>query len=170
MTVRQADLLMGIATALLSLGLMFKANELPIGYVVGEGPAAGAFPFWLGAGMLACSAWTLLRWFRRSSPTARSDEPFMDRQAISLFVLTAGSLGVAIALVHVIGMYGAVPLFLAFYMRVVGGHRWRLVLPISLLVPVVMFGFFEIALTITLPKGLPALEELYYPLYDLIYG
>ena len=170
MTTRQAELLMGIVTALLSLGLMMKAYELPVGYIKGEGPAAGAFPFWLGVGMLLCSLWTLLRWYLRTSAPSRSSEPFMDRQAITMFAVTAGSLGVMIALVHVIGVYGAVPAFLIFYMRVVGNHRWWVVLLIALASPVVMFMFFEVALTITLPKGVRALEELYYPLFDLVYG
>ncbi len=169
MTTRQAELLMGIVTALLSLGLMIKAYELPIGYIEGDGPAAGAFPFWLGAGMLSCSIWTLVRWYRRSSAPSRSAELFMDRQVLVLVGITAVSLAVMIALVSVIGMYGAVLLYLVFYLRVVGRHGWPLVLAISLSSPIVMFVFFEILLTITLPKGLSRFEELYYPLFDFFY-
>ena len=36
---------------------------------------------------------------------------------------------------------------------------------IAIATPVVTFFFFEVALTITLPKGY--LEPLFYPLYDL---
>ena len=161
---------MAFVTALFSLALVYKASELPVGYVPGEGPTAGAFPFWLGVGMFLCCLWTMLRWFRRTSAPSRSSEPFMDRQAVNMFVVTAGSLGTMIALVHVIGVYGAVPLFLAFYMRFVGRHSWAVVLPIALLSPVAMFMFFEIALTITLPKGVKAIDELYYPIFDLVYG
>ena len=74
-----------------------------------------------------------------------------------------------IALVHVIGVYGSVPLFLFYYVRFLGGHRWLTTGIIALTTPVVTFLIFEIALNITLPKGLPVIEEkIFYPLFDIL--
>ena len=78
--------------------------------------------------------------------------------------VVACSLVAMIGLIHIIGVYFSVPLFLFFYMRFLGAHRWSTSLSIGLLTPVVTFFFFEIALHITLPKGYT--EPLFYPLYD----
>ena len=164
---RRAELAMAIIMAIASVGLMAKSAELPIGWVPDEGPGGGAFPFWLSLGMLVCCAWVIVNWVRRTSPIAISDEPYMTRQTFVLFALAAGSLTVMIGLIHIIGVYLSVPLFLAFYMRVVGQHRWATTVALALAVPVITFFFFEGALTITLPKGYT--EPLFIPLYDIIY-
>ncbi len=162
---RMAELIMAIVMAVFSLYLMWKSAELEIGWIPDEGPGGGAFPFWLSAGMLACCVWIMVRWVRRLSPPSRSTEPFMDPRTLRLFIVGAGSLTVMIALIHIIGIYGAVPLFLIFYMRYMGRHPWYMTGGVALAAPVVTFFFFEIALNITLPKGFT--EPLFYPLYDI---
>jgi len=156
---------MAVVLAFFSIYLMWKSAELPIGWIPGEGPGGGAFPFWLSTGMLVCTLWILLRWFRRTSPIARSTAVYMDSHALKMFLLVAGSLTAMIAGVEVIGIYGAVPLFLIFYMRVLGRHSWKLTGMVALATPIIAFFFFEIALNITLPKGFT--EPLFYPLYDI---
>ena len=162
---RRAELIMAIAMAVFSLALMWKSAELPIGWIPGEGPGGGAFSFWLSAGMLVCTLVIILRWFRGNSPLSRSDKIYLDESSLKLFLFVAGSLAAMIGLMHVIGVYGAVPLFLALYMRVMGRHRWAITTAIALATPVITFFFFEIALNISLPKGYT--EPLFYPLYDI---
>ena len=82
-----------------------------------------------------------------------------------MFLLVAGSLAVMIGLIHIIGVYGAIPLYLVFYLRVMGRHSWLTTGGLALSIPVVSFFFFEIALRKTLPKGFT--EPLFYPLYDI---
>jgi len=167
---RRAELVMAIVLAVVSLSLMVKSAELPIGWEPEEGPGGGAFPFWLAAGMLICSVWIIVNWVRGTSPSSRSEEPYMDRQTLVLFLLAAGGLTVMIALIHVIGVYFSVPLFIVFYMRVLGRHGWGLTGGLAVAVPVITFLFFEGLLKITLPKGYS--EELIFiqlGLYDLIY-
>jgi hypothetical protein len=60
-----------------------------------------------------------------------------------------------------------VPLFLLYYIRFVGGHSWLLTGTIAATMPVATFLFFEIALTIELPKGYT--EPMFYPIFDLFY-
>ena len=156
---------MALAMAVFSLYLMWKSAELPIGWIPDEGPGGGAFAFWLSAGMLVCTLVIVVRWLRGSSPLSRSDKPYMDSHGFRLFLLSAGSLTVMIGLIHIIGVYGSVPLFLAFYMRVMGRHRWPVTGAVALATPVIAFFFFEITLHITLPKGY--IEPLFYPLYDI---
>lgn len=165
MTVRTAEIAMAIVMAIFSIYLMIKSTELPIGWIEDEGPGGGAFPFWLATGMLLCCIWIVVNWFRRTSPPSRSGERFLSKTGTRLFVSGAGSLAIMIGLIHVIGVYGSTPLFMIFYMRVMGRHPWSITLLIAAAVPIVSFFFFEIALTITLPKGY--LEPWFYPLYDM---
>ena len=168
---RVAEFVMAVFMAIFSLYLMWKSTELPIGWDPETGPGGGAFPFWLAAGMLVCCVLILVRWFRRTSPPSRSEAPFMDRRGLRNFVIGAGSLTVMIGLIHVIGMYLSVPLFLIFYLRFVGHHSWGLTGSVGAVTPVITFFFFEIALKIELPKGaigdLFLNEWVYYPLYDI---
>ena len=162
---RRAELIMAAVMAAFSLYLMWKSSELEIGWIPKEGPGGGAFPFWLAVGMLVCCMLIIIRWFRRDDKHARSEKPYMDRQTIVLFAIVAGSLTATIVLVQVVGVYVAIPLFLAFYMRVMGSHRWLVTGSIATATPVVLFFFFEIALKITLPKGVT--EPIFYPLYSM---
>ena len=65
MTVRTAELLMAIMMGAFSIYLMYKSTELPIGWIEGEGPGGGAWPFWLAAIMLVCCLGILYNWYRR---------------------------------------------------------------------------------------------------------
>ena len=161
---RVAELVMAVVMAIFSLYLMWKSAELPIGWIPDEGPGGGAFSFWLATGMLLCCVAMIVRWYRRTSPPSRSTEPFMDSHTRTQFFLVAGSLLALVGLTHVIGIYGALPLFLVFYIRFLGRHKWVTTGAIAVVTPVVTFLFFEIALNITLPKGFT--EPLFYPLYD----
>ena len=161
---RKAELIMAVALAAFSVYMMWKSAELPIGWIPDEGPGGGAFPFWLSAGMFGCCIWIIVRWIRRTSKVSQSTDPYMKRSDFSMFCVVAGSLALMIGAIHIIGVYFSIPIFLLFYMRFLGAHRWLVALSISLATPIVSFFFFEIALRITLPKG--RTEVLFYPLYD----
>ncbi len=72
---------------------------------------------------------------------------------------------ITVALFSFIGIYGALPLFLIFYVRFMGKHSWKLTATLAILIPVVIFYFFEITLKIILPKGIT--EPLFLPLYKI---
>lgn len=109
-----------------------------------------------------------MNWVRKATAVSRSQEPYMDRTTLGLFFAAAGSLGVMIGLIHFIGVYFAVPLFLMFYMRFMGRHSWALTGSLAAIIPIVTFFFFEITLHMTLPKGAQIIEEtIFYPLYEM---
>ena len=162
---RKAEFLMAALMGLFSIGLMWKSTELPIGWIPDEGPGGGAFPFWLAAGMLVCCLAILFRWFRGTSPFPRAKDIYMDGFAFKNFVLVAGALTVMIGLIHIVGVYVSVPLFLLYYLKFLGGHGWTVTASLAVGTPIVTFFFFEIALKITLPKGFT--EPAFYPLYDI---
>ena len=167
MKVRAAELMMAVLMGLLSIWLMWKSAELPIGWLEGRGPGGGAWPFWLAAVMLGCCVITVVRWFIRKTPESRSDAEYMDRTTRRINFITVGSLVAMLVLTHVIGMYFAMMLFLLFYIRFIGRHSWLLTGVLSLGLPVFTFFFFEGLLKIILPKGYS--EPLFYPIYRLIF-
>lgn len=167
MTVRTAELLMAILTVVMSAALMVKSTENVIGWVEGRGPGAGAWPFALSVLLLLASLATLVRWFLRATPESRSTDEFIPREAIYIVAVTLGALIVLLGMTQVIGLYFALMLFLLFYLKVVGGHTWGVTLGLVIGTPVFIFGLFEYALTIPLPKGIS--EPLFYPIYALMY-
>ena len=164
---RMAELAMGVVMGVFSLYLMWKSAELPIGWIAGEGPGGGAWPFWLATGMLLCCIAIVIRWARRMTPQSRSEDVYMDSRAFKLFLLNAGALAAMIGLFHIVGAYGAIPAFLIFYLRFMGGHSWRLTGTFAVVTPVITFLFFEIALQKTLPKGFT--DPWFEPIFDFFY-
>jgi putative tricarboxylic transport membrane protein len=75
---RRAEIITAGILALFSVYLMWKSTELDIGYIKGEGPGGGAWPFWLSAVMLICTGFIALNWVRRTSPPSQSDDVFLD--------------------------------------------------------------------------------------------
>lgn len=165
MTVRVAELAMAILMGVFSLYLMAKSAELPIGWIKGEGPGGGAWPFWLAVIMLLSCVGIIVNWARRKGSVAVSEETYIERGVLIDVGLVALSLIVTVGLFSLIGVYGALPLFLLFYMRLLGNHSWKLSILFAVLIPIITFFFFEIALKITLPKGVT--EPLFYPLYRI---
>lgn len=162
---RLAEILMAVVLAIFSAYLMWKSSELPTGWVPDQGPGGGAFPFWLSTGMLLSTLWILVRGILGVSPPSRSSQPFFDKQSATLVGMVVVALTLMIGLIHWIGVYGAIPLFFLFYMKIVGRHSWLQTAVFTISAPVITFFFFEILLHISLPKG--ATEPLFYPLYDI---
>jgi putative tricarboxylic transport membrane protein len=171
MSVRAVELLMAVALALLSIAFMIKATDgLSIWWVPGIGPGSGVWPFWLSLLMLLSCLTIILRWFLGVTPQSRSTELFMDRHAAQVVGITVAALFLLILGTYYIGIYFSLILFLLFYLRVLGGHTWLLTITLMLSIPVVIFFFFEYALTIPLPKGGWIPDQVYIPLYRIMYG
>ena len=168
MTVRMAELVMGVLTALASIGLMIKSAELNIGWVPERGPGAGAWPFWLSMGMLLASFATIYRWFGKLTPESRNLDLYMSRDTLVVVGTSAGAILFLLAATHWIGIYAALTLFLLFYIRFVGRHSWVLTVALTIGIPIFIFGLFEWALKIPLPKSIT--EPWFYPIYDLMYS
>ena len=164
---RMAELVMGVFMGAFSLYLMWKSAELPIGWIPGEGPGGGAWPFWLAVGMLVCCLAIIYRWAKKLTPESQSEEVYMDSRALKLFLLNVGALTTMIGLFHIAGAYGAIPLFLIFYLRFLGGHSWMLTGTFAFFTPVATFLFFEIALQKTLPKGFT--DPWFVPIFNFFY-
>lgn len=167
MSVRTAELLMALMMGAFSIYLMYKSAELPIGWIDGEGPGGGAWPFWLATIMLISCVGILFNWFRRHGPIANSEKAYIESRVLMDIGAVALSLIVTVGLFSFIGIYGALPLFLIFYLRFLGKHSWRLTTTLAIGIPVLIFYFFEVTLKIILPKGIT--EPLFIPLYKIFF-
>jgi len=167
MSVRTAELLMALTMGAFSIYLMYKSAELPIGWIDGEGPGGGAWPFWLATIMLVSCVGILFNWFRRHGPIANSEKAYIESRVLMDIGAVALSLIVTVGLFSFIGIYGALPLFLIFYLRFLGKHSWRLTTVLAIGIPVLIFYFFEVTLKIILPKGIT--EPLFIPLYKIFF-
>ncbi|MGP3696092.1 tripartite tricarboxylate transporter TctB family protein [Rhodobacter sp. NSM] len=166
---RMGEILLAGLLAAFSIYLMWKSAELPTGYVSGRGPGGGAWPFWLSGIMLVCCGFIAFNWWRRTSPPSQSDEPFLDARSWRMLGLVGGGLVVFVGLIEVISMYGAIAVFLFYYLRFLGRHSLWLSLAIALVTPLAFFFFFEGAMQITMPSGLPFTDPVFDLLYELLY-
>ncbi|MBA2350665.1 MAG: tripartite tricarboxylate transporter TctB family protein [Burkholderiales bacterium] len=146
---------MAVAIVLLCVAalVIYDSQRVGTGWA-SDGPEAGYFPFYIGALLAAASIWILFQAILR-----KTDEVFVapDRfqRVLAVFIPTA----LYIATIYFIGIYLASAFFLALFMRRYGKFDWRKTLPVSLLVPVVLFLLFEIWFLVPLPKG--PLENLF---------
>lgn len=155
--------------ALLSIYLMVKSTELNVGYVRGEGPGGGFWPFWLSGIMLLSTVAIAINWWRGTSPPSQSDEPVLDDYGWKMLGLVGGGIIGFVALINIISMYGAMAVFLLYYLKFLGRHSWFLTLILVIFLPIGFFFFFEGAMRITMPKGMPFTEPVFNVLYDIIY-
>jgi hypothetical protein len=155
--------------ALFSIYLMLKSAELPVGYIAGTGPGGGAWPFWLSLIMLICCAVIAFNWWRQTSPPSQSDEPLLDGYGWKMLFLVGGGIVAFVGLVTVVSMYGAIALFLLYYTKYLGRHSWAVCLPLSLITPIALFFFFEGAMRITMPTGMPFMDPIFDVGYEIIY-
>lgn len=155
----KADSIIAMGLMGLSVYFMVHALVLPIGWVEYEGPGGGAFPFWLSLVMLLAAGGVLVRSVRSEAPS----EPFFDPETRKSVFAVSVAVVATIAALPLVGAYVAIPLFLLWYLRIFGGHTWRLTGILTVSVPIVLFFFFEVTLKILLPKGVT--EPLFIPLY-----
>lgn len=166
---RRAEIIMAGVLAMFSIYLMWKSTELNVGYVLDEGPGGGAWPFWLSGIMLICTAIIGYNGVKRKSPPSQSEEPLLDRYATKMLILVGGGIFGFVALIDIISMYGAMCVFLLYYLGFLGRHSLKLTLTMAILVPITFFFFFEALMRITMPKGLPFLEPLFNYMNTIIY-
>lgn len=173
---RRAELVTAVILGIFSMYLMWKSGEPPswdpdaarfgnIGFIEGEGPGSGFWPFWLSLVMLICCVWIGVNWFLKKSPPSVSEEAFLDDYGLRMLAFVGGGLIGFLLLIPLIGFYGAIPVFLFYYMYFLGRHSLVQTLTVSIATPIVTFFFFDVAMRIVLPKGY--LEPLFIPLYDI---
>jgi hypothetical protein len=150
---RLLNLVTAAVLMLLSSIVIYEALGLGIGWA-NEGPQSGFFPFWLAAILGAISVALF-----GQALFERSKKPFVTREQFVPVLKVLVPLACFVVLTDPpgpwsgLGLYVASGLYLGFYMRWVGGHRWGAVLLLASVVPVVTFLVFETWFLVPMPKG-----------------
>ncbi len=168
---KRADLLTAAFLLLVGGVVILDALRLGVGWG-SDGPKSGFFPFWLAVVMIVCCCGIILQALRRTK-----DGTFVTRQQLrpvlwvlvpaAVFVALTGGIGAltealpsiaAIPVVgpvvdHGVGLYVSGGLYLAFYMRRIGKHRWPIVIVLAVGIPVATFLIFEKWFLVPMPKG-----------------
>lgn len=160
---QRADRIVAIGLIFVSLGVAWKATELPVGILPKEGPGGGFLPFWLSLGIAAVALMVLIQSLvssRRDKSAMAGAGVFMSREGLRDLMRVGLPGMLMILLIGVISVYFSAALFIFYCLFLVGGHNLRTSLGVSIGVPVVVYYIFEKFLIIPLPKGYA--EFLFY--------
>ena len=144
---RLADVVTAAVLMLLGGVVLFDAVRLGFGWGT-DGPQSGFLPFWLAVLLITISAVILIQGAGQSTT-----RPFFTRAQLRPVLSVLLPAVAAVALMEVLGLYAASALYLAFYMRWVGRHRWITVVGLAVGIPVVTFLVFETWFLVPMPKG-----------------
>jgi len=150
---RAADLTTAVVLMALGGVVIYDAVRLGIGWGE-EGPRSGFFPFWLASLLVLCSVGIFVQAWRRGTT-----KPFVRRDQFMSVLKVIVPVAIFIAVIdppgppNGLGLYVAAALYIAIYMRWVGGHRWASVALMAVVVPVMAFLIFERWFLVPMPKG-----------------
>ena len=152
MITKSADVL--VAIILLCLGLIIAWDSFRLGSGWGmEGPKAGFFPF-IMAVIAVAGCLVVIRQAMKGTSSVKGSKPFVPsggmKPVLTVFIPACGM----VLLTEVVGLYIAAMIYLAAYIRIVGGFRWRTVLLVSIPVPLVFYWLFQKIFLIPMPVGM----------------
>lgn len=142
---------LGVALFLCLVGVLVVTDSLRVGTGwADDGPRSGYFPFYIGCGLVAASAWVavkqLLRW--------KAEDPvFATRAELGQVAVVLVPMIVYVAAIAGLGIYVASALLIGWFMRRLGHYGWRLTAAVALGVPLACFAIFERWFLVPLPKG-----------------
>src|SRR5262249_32274565 len=137
------------ASFLLVLGGIVLFDAIRLGFRWGtDGPQSGFFPFWLAIILLTACGATIVQAVRR-----KVDKPFVSREQLGPVLKVLCPAAAMVLLVHFIGLYVSLALYLGFYMRWAGRHSWISSVLVAVSVPLLTFLVFEKWFLVPMPKG-----------------
>jgi hypothetical protein len=145
---KAVDLFVAGAIMALAALVMFDSQRLGAKWAF-DGPQAGYFPFYVGLIMFVSAAVSFAQALLSGKPRRIFVDSQQFRSVLAIFVPSAVYIGV----IYLLGIYVASAIFLAYFMRVLGGYRVALIAPIALGIPIVLFFLFEVWFLVALPKG-----------------
>jgi putative tricarboxylic transport membrane protein len=144
---RTADLVTAAVLMLLGGVVIFDSLRLGIGWGT-DGPRSGFFPFWLAVLMTVTSGLIFVQALR--GPVTRV---FVSRAALRPVLAVLGPATAMVIVMQVTGLYVASAIYMAFYMRWVGRHRWPATIAMAVGLSIVTFLVFEEWFLVPMPKG-----------------
>ena len=148
---RTADIVTGAIIMVFGLLVVFDSVRLGFGWEE-NGPQAGFYPFVMGMIMVIGCIIIIIQAIQRKG-VARSDKPFIPREAVKPVLQVVIPATLMVAATEYIGLYLAAAIYMGIYMRWIGKHTWKAVLPIAIIVPSVTWYVFEKLFLIPMPQG-----------------
>ncbi len=149
-TNRAMDILVAVLILALASVFMFDSWRIGVGWIEGQGPAAGFFPFWVSLVMGVSSVINLVRAVIRSEPDGA--ETFVSRSAFVRVLLVLVPTALYVLAIQLIGIYVASGIFIVGFMLASREHALK-ALAVGIGVPVALFMMFEKWFLVPLPKG-----------------
>ncbi len=152
MTTKSVDI--AVAAILLCLGLVVGWDAFRMGSGWGmEGPKGGFFPFVMAViAVVGCLG--IIRQAMKGTSSVKGANPFVPaggmKPVLTVFIPACGM----VLLTEVVGLYLAAMIYLAGYIKFVGGFRWRTVLLVSIITPLIFYWLFEKIFLIPMPAGM----------------
>lgn len=141
-----AEAAAGLATAGLGGAIVVGALEYGVGWSAG-GPEAGTFPFYVGLIIVAASLGNVVQARRHGSA------PFLDAAQLRRVAAFVVPMVLFVAAALVLGLYVATALYVGGVMRIQGGYRWRVAVPVALGTALFFHVVLEVWFKVPLLKG-----------------
>jgi putative tricarboxylic transport membrane protein len=146
---RQRSVEIGVALAVLALGVITMIGSLQVGIGWGEeGPKSGFFPFWIGLIVVLASVVNFVRALAISPAKL-----FAEWSQLAEVRKVVIPMAIYVSAVPWLGIYLSSALLIAGFMRWVGRYGWLLTLCISVALPILTYVTFERWFLVPLPKG-----------------
>ncbi len=141
----------GVGVVLMALAGVLARESVVLGAGWGPtGPQPGFFPFLCSLVMGVGSAVTIVRALRGGP-----NRPLYESSEEALGVLKVGiPIALAVASLQYLGFYVMTALYMGLFAAWYGRYRWYIVLPVSVLLPAVIYLVFEHGFRISLPKSI----------------
>lgn len=138
-----------VASLLLALGVLVLGAAVKMGIGWGsDGPEGGFVPFWLAVVLVLACLLIIVRAARK--PAGRV---FATREQLTCVAKVLLPAAAMIVVTPFMGLYVAAALYMGFYMRWGGRHRWLTSLLVPVVFSVLTFLIFEWWFLVPLPKG-----------------
>lgn len=149
LSVRSAEII--VPLVFLGLGAIVLIESARIGVRWGaEGPQTGYFPFYVA--LLVCAA-SVVNLLRALLIRPERNRAFVEVGQLKTVLAVLVPTAVFAALVGWTGIYAAALLYIAFFMRRLGGYQWWKVAAVSAGAVAMLFLLFELWFLVPLPKG-----------------
>jgi putative tricarboxylic transport membrane protein len=148
---RAMDAIVALFLLAISALVIYDSRRMGFGWVEGEGPAAGFFPFYIAITLGIASFATLVQ--ALLGRIEGGSEVFVSLPAagrvLTVLIPTIGY----VALIQYLGIYVASAIFIALFMLVIGRDSFIKSILVGIGVPLVLFLMFEKWFLVPLPKG-----------------
>lgn len=148
-SVRTLELVVAVLILVFGAAVMFDSWRLGASWA-DDGPQAGYFPFYIGLLIVIASVTVFVRALRNPQLAARS---FVGREQLRMIMMLLVPSIIYVGLIHVIGIYAASIVFIAFFMLWLGKYPIIRAAAVSIGVMVLFFVVFEVWFKVPLPKG-----------------